>query len=69
MFWTFCFHLRGLYKKDKGDEEEVFDWLKQNHEHCSGYSALRNLVLWTVYRVMFIEIYEINQFMRHTVSV
>ena len=52
-----------------GDEEEVFDWLKQNNGHYSGYSALRNLVLWTVYRVMFIEIYEINQFMRHTVSV
>lgn len=69
VFWTFCFHLRGLYKKGKGNEEEVFNWLKQNNGHYSGYSALRNLVLWTVYRVMFIEIYEINQFMRHTVSV
>ena len=69
VFWTFCFHLRGLYKKGKGNEEEVFNWLKQNNRHYSGYSALRNLVLWTVYRVMFIEIYEINQFMRHTVSV
>ena len=69
VFWTFCFHLRGLYKKGKGDEEEVFNWLKQNHEHYSGYSALRNLVLWTVYRVMLIEIYEVNQFMRHTVRV
>lgn len=69
VFWTFCFHLRGLYKKGKGNEEEVFNWLQQNNGHYSGYSALRNLVVWTVYRVMFIEIYEINQFMRHTVSV
>ena len=69
VFWTFCFHLRGLYKKGKSDEDEVFDWLKQNHEHYLGYSALRNLVLWTRYRVMFLEIYEMNQSMRHTVSV